>query len=131
MYGCMYEYVWLPTREAEEKKMKFQDELRKQIQSNKSKLLEQQREKQMTLEKNKVLNCYYHFEYWRTTISTHGYHQVELANYEMEKQQEEHKKELNFRNERSMRLGQIQERYVTTRCILGTISHNHIYLHII
>eukprot|EP01036_Dinobryon_divergens_P026982 gene26982-35687_t len=75
-------------REAEEKKLRFQEELRKQIQSNKSKLLEQQREKQMTLEKNKV----------------------ELANYEMEKQQEEHKKELNFRNERSMRLGQIQER---------------------
>ena len=47
-------YVLQPLREAEEKKMKFQDELRKQIQSNKSKILEQQREKQMTLEKNKV-----------------------------------------------------------------------------
>ena len=45
-------------REAEEKKLKFQDELRKQIQSNKSKMQEQQREKQLTLEKNKVLKCF-------------------------------------------------------------------------
>ena len=119
----MNEYVLRPTREAEEKKLRFQEELRKQIQSNKSKLLEQQREKQMTLEKNKVLNCYHPFGYCNSLLfalcllddcmAAHGYHQVELANYEMEKQQEEHKKELNFRNERSMRLGQIQERCVT------------------
>lgn len=99
-------------REAAEKKQKFQEELRRQIQSNKAKLMEQDREKQLMMEKNKASilsfcpsprhNC----NYFTLPSSLQAY----LASYETEMRQEEMKKALNFKSERSMRLNQIQER---------------------